>query len=68
MERKNDYKNIMWFGLLFIVIPVVYVGSWILYYQFNERWSNVEASMNSMFVYYLFLSIWWFIYSLRRKK
>lgn len=68
MKKNKSNPSLIGFGLLFIIIPLLYVGSSILYYQFNEQWDYVETAMLSMFFYYIACSTWWLIFSVRKKK
>ncbi len=68
MKKSNSTPSLMGFAVLFIVIPLLYVGSFIIYTQFNERWVHVEIAMLSMFCYYIACSVWWFVYSWRKRK
>lgn len=68
MKKSNLMPSIFGFAVLFIVIPLLYVGVFIIYTQFNEQWDRVETAMLSMFCYYIACSVWWFLYSLRKRK
>lgn len=57
MKKSNSTPSLMGFAVLFIVIPLLYVGSFIIYTQFNEQWVHVEIAMLSMFCYYIACSV-----------